>query len=147
MSDIHPEAKKINLDQYANGEGIFLKNPINVSGVYDQIGNEEFVLYNSRSLYYGNLNLIYMEFEKFSKDNFYYEIIANLNPKYLVLIDNEKKNEFLNNCKLDLIYKSKIKSKINRKNVFFGKNFEKNRISSIKIYEFNNKNAKFCINR
>ena len=42
MSDIHPEAKKINLDQYANGEGVFLKNPINVSGVYDQIGNEEF---------------------------------------------------------------------------------------------------------
>jgi len=42
MSDIHPEAKKINLDRYANGEGIFLKNPINVSGVYDQIGNEEF---------------------------------------------------------------------------------------------------------
>lgn len=115
--------------------------------INEKIGNEEFVLYNSRSLYYGNLNLIYMEFEKFSKDNFYYEIIANLNPKYLVLIDNEKKNEFLNNCKLDLIYKSKIKSKINRKNVFFGKNFEKNRISSIKIYEFNNKNAKFCINR
>ena len=26
MSDIHPEAKKINLDQYANGEGVFLKN-------------------------------------------------------------------------------------------------------------------------
>jgi len=111
--------------------------------INDKVKSSEFIVYNLRTLYYGNNNLIYPEFEKFTKEKIYYNQISKKKPKYLVLIDSNIKNTFFKNCNFELIFNTKVKGKVNRKGNFF--NFSsKNDLSSINIYRLFKNNTEGC---
>ena len=97
------------------------------------------IIFNLRSLYYGNQNLIYPEFLKFTKDQLYFDKIIKENPNFIVLVDVEIENTIFKNCNVTKIYTENIITKVNRKSFLY-----KDKYSKINFYKFKNKADKKC---
>ena len=113
--------------------------------INDIIETKDFVIYNLRTIYYGENNLIYPEFEKYTDDEFYFREILVKKPKYLVLIDANINNTIYKKCKNKLVHSSKIRGKVKRKNILLNNLTDKN-ISTINIYKFLENVKMSCLN-
>ena len=127
-ANINEKIKLKILNDYAYGFAFNKK-------INDKIKSKDFIIYNLRTLYYGENNLIYPEFQKFTSEIFYYEEILKKNPKYLVLIDGNIEDTVFKKCRHKLIHSSKVIGKVKRNNIFLiNKDYIKK--STIKMYQF-----------
>ena len=113
--------------------------------INENISPKDNIIINSRSLYYGNNNLIYPEFQKFSKTKLYNNDIKKKFPKFIVLIDGNIENYFLSKCKVSLFKSYNIVGKVNRKNLYFNDNQKSRKVSTLKIYKFKNPGNLKCL--
>ncbi len=113
--------------------------------INENISSEDNIIINSRSLYYGNNNLIYPEFQKFSKTKFYNSDIKKKFPKFIVLIDGNIENYFLNKCEVSLFKSYNLVGKVNRKNLYFNEEQKSQKVSTLKIYKLNNPSNLSCL--
>ena len=114
--------------------------------INENINPKDNIIINTRSLYYGNNNLIYPEFRKFSKTKVYNDDIKKKFPKFIVLIDENIENYFLKRCKVSLIKSYNLIGKVNRKNLFLNDRQQSKKMSTLKIYKFDNPNDLSCFN-
>lgn len=114
--------------------------------VNEKINSEHNIIINTRSLYYGKNNLIYPEFQNYSKSKFYYNEIRKKQPKFIVLIDKDIEDYFLKECRVSLVKTYKVIGKVNRKNLFLNNERKKRKVSFLKIYKFDNPNDLTCLN-
>lgn len=127
-ANINEKIKLKILNDYAYGFAFNKK-------INDKIKSKDFIIYNLRTLYYGENNLIYPEFQKFTSEISYYEEILKKNPKYLVLIDGNIEDTVFKKCRHKLIHSSKVIGKVKRNNIFLN-NKDYIKKSTIKMYQF-----------